>query len=228
MVVVVGIVAILVATVLSVATRINNQAKEQLTRSTIAIVTSALEQFGDYEYQYSHIDYSAFDFPLDCNDFVLSNPLIGQVGLQGTLANALGASSVVVMSVGGTFTHLPKYSGSEVLYFFLNRVPQSRQILEKIDSSLITNKDEQGNEMMISIDIGSGSRNYPLNRFIDPWGETLRYDYYMDLVKYQVIIGGNSTQYLNYIRDNKRAFPVVTSAGPDGIFGTGDDISNRD
>ena len=49
MVVVVAIIAILVSTVVSVVARIDSQAKEQLTRSTIVIISSALEQFGDYK-----------------------------------------------------------------------------------------------------------------------------------------------------------------------------------
>ena len=52
---------------------------------------------------------------------------------------------------------------------------------------------------------------YSLLRIIDPWGETLRYDYYDDYTE----------------PDEARNFPVITSAGPDGVFGTDDDIASR-
>ena len=198
---VVAIVAILVSMVIGVVTRIDSQAKEQLTEGTIAIVTAALEQFADYEYQYSTnstYDTLGFGFPVDCNL---------QPDLQIALADALGASSVTIVPIDN---HLDEYSESEALYFFLNRVPQSRQILNKIDNSLITNRDDYGYEMKISVDIGDVVRDYPLLRIIDPWGRTLRYSYY------------------DRFMDVFRTFPVITSAGPDGFFNTLDDISNRD
>ena len=63
----------------------------------------------------------------------------------------------------------------------------------------------------------------PFTRIIDPWGTTLRYDYYPE---YASII---LAQWLiiKYYRDSaKRTFPVITSAGADKQFETADDISN--
>ena len=206
-VVVVAIVAILVSTVISVAVRINSQAREQLAESTIAILDAALEQFSDYEYQYNNlvVDYSAFDFPLDCNSVL-------EPDLRIALADALGMSTPAeILPVGAAINHLPEYSESEALYFFLNRVPQSRKVLNKIDGSLITNRDDYGNEMMIRTTDDNGVvRNYPLARIIDPWGRTLRYSYY------------------DGVTGTLRTFPLVTSAGPDREFDTvGDNITNR-
>ena len=205
MVVVVAIIALLVSMVIRVATRTDNQSRERLTESTIAILTAALEQFGDYGYNYNKSsDYANFDFPLDCNGFP-------QIELQTTLENALGlvAGSVLIDPVG---SHDPNYSGSEVMYFFLSRVPQSRKTLDKIDSSLITNIGSDGREMSITV----GSKVYPLLRIIDPWGITLRYDYYNEW-----------ETNLTLRNEGKRTFPVITSAGPDRRFGTIDDISSR-
>jgi hypothetical protein len=113
------------------------------------------------------------------------------------------------ISIGGG-THDPNFSGSEALYFFLSKVPDSRKTLEKIDSSLITSKDKNKQDMTITVD----TKVYPFSRIIDPWGQTIRYDYYDedDLAK---------------IKESKKVFPVITSAGQDGEFGTDDDITNR-
>ena len=196
MLIVLAIIALLTSMVVGIAGRISNQSKEQLTRNTFALLNAALEQFRDYEYNYPHTNYSGLKFPLDCNDYPVA-------ALQTTLSDALGAANVLI--TGGT--HNPAYSGSEVLYFFLSRVPESRKTLDKIDSSLITNRDDNGNRMKIAIDIGGVVRVYPLLRIIDPWGETLRYSYYDGIVL--------------------RTFPVITSAGPDRDFNTPDDITSR-
>jgi len=201
MLIVVAIIALLTSMVIGIAGRISNQSKEQLTRSTFALLESALEQFRDYEYNYP-IPYSDLKFPLDCNDYPVA-------ALQTTLSDALGAANVLI--TGGT--HDPAYSGSEVLCFFLNRVPESRKTLGKIDSSLITNRDSNKQDLNITIAFPDGSsKGYPLLRIIDPWGKTLRYDYYDETT-------------LN--PDSKRTFPVITSAGPDRNFNTPDDITSR-
>ncbi len=142
---------------------------------------------------------------MDCDGFDADR-------LRETLEDALGAT----VSIGGG-NHNRYYSGSEALYFFLSKVPESRKTLDKIHrsdkqkgiGSLITNEDSDGVGIEISVD----GKVYPLMRIIDPWGNTLRYDYYDD---------PNNPK-----PDEARNFPVITSAGPDGIFGTNDDIKSR-
>ena len=218
---VVVIIAILASMVVGIATRLDNKSKEQLAQNTIAIIADALEQFADYEYSYNEFsiyvgDDFVFNFPLDCTNFTRAE-------LETTLRDALGATSVEILPADPTkpIVHNPEYSGSEALYFFLSKVPACRKTLERIDSSLITDEDNYGNQMIIKID----GRVYPLKRFVDPWlergkksktGKTLRYDYYDE---------GELTPALKY--DTRRAFPVVTSAGPDGEFDTLDDITSR-
>ncbi len=194
-----AIIAILAAMVIGIAARISSQGKEQLTENTFALLDSALGEFQDYGYNYD-APYSEFDFPLDCNDFDKND-------LENALEAAPGITNV--SSVGGDGTHDPNYSGSEALYFFLSRVPESRKTLDKIDSSLITNKDKDKRDMTITVD----GKEYPLLRIIDPWGTTLRYDYYDEDV-------------LPPNPNEARIFPVITSAGPDKEFGTADDISS--
>ncbi len=214
MLVVVAVIVVLASLVITTATHIRNQSDRQLTENTIATLTAALQQFADFGYRYNNsiIDYSDFDFPLDCNGF----PPAGPISIETTLEAAFGLlppANVLITDLSGStaFNYKPEYSGCEVLYFFLGKVPQSKKTLDKIDRSLVTDEDDYGNKMKVTID----GREYLLLRVIDPWGTTLHYDYYNEEV-FPV------TPYY------KRTFPVITSAGPDKTFGTADDISSKD
>jgi prepilin-type N-terminal cleavage/methylation domain-containing protein len=193
--VVVAIIAILTAITIGVASRINTQGKEQLTKDTIALLTAALGQFRDYGYTYSDPN---LKFPLDCNNFPDTD-----------LAAALGGTIS-----GGT--NDPCYSGCEAMYFFLNQVPECRLTLAKIDKKLVTNIGLDGGSMIITIT--ADGQIYPLYRVVDPWGTTLRYSYYNN---------GEEGPTSEPQPDSPRTFPVITSAGPDKIFGTADDIASR-
>lgn len=213
--IVVMIVAVLATLVVGITGRLDAQSKARLTRSTIAIVEAALREFRDYEYQYPNSAYAGFDFPLDCHQ----DPNNPADLLVETVAEAF-AIPVTYVSIAGPagFVHKEEYSGSEGLYFFLSRVPQCRKTLDEIDKSLITNEDDNGNPMEIIITVGAVSRNHPLLRIVDPWGRALRYDYYDERIP-----AANIGPRLR----SKRSFPAITSAGPDKMFGTDDDISGR-
>jgi prepilin-type N-terminal cleavage/methylation domain-containing protein len=207
--VVVAIVAILATMVISLAARIDSHGKERLTENTFALLNAALGEFQDYGYSYE-APYSEFDFPLDCNGFSKDK-------LENTLEDALGLGATDVSIIGDH--NDPNYSGSEALYFFLSKVPESRKTLDKIDSSLITNEDADEQPMKITIGSGEDAKEYSLLRIIDPWGETLRYDYYDEQPP--------PLSDLEDMLESVRNFPVITSAGPDRVFGTDDDITNR-
>jgi prepilin-type N-terminal cleavage/methylation domain-containing protein len=204
MLIVVAIVVILTTMVIGLAGRIDDQSKEQLTKNTIGIMTVALRQFHDYEYRYKAPIYTEFDFPLDCTFF-------NDAGIGNTVAGALGATSALVS--GGDLN--PEFSAGEGLYFFLSQVPECRKTLDRIDESLITNLGDVTNKQprIITITYPSGStKEYPLLRIIDPWGTTLQYKYYDNM-----ILDPRS----------KRTFPLIISAGPDKQPGNTDDISSR-
>ena len=198
--VVVAIMAILVSAVITVAVRTHQQADEQVTASTIEILSAALKEFGEYDYEFKGDDYIEHKFPPDCNDLSWS--------FEEILQDALGAVSIPAVTSGDNTNSV--YYGSESMYFFLNRVPQSRKILEQIDASLLTIKDVDGVNLTLNID----GKEYPLVRATDAWGKTLRYEYdFYDTADNEYI---------------KRTFPLITSAGPDGKFETeNDNITNR-
>lgn len=203
MLIVMAIIALLATMVIGIAAQLDSQGKTKLAESTIAILAGALDEFQDYEYSYAP-PYANFDFPLDCSVYPVDV-------LEQTLSGALGAASVEIAN--HDTAECLKYSASEVLYFFLSCVPESRKTIDRIDSSLVTSLNDVGATIEISIDGGPFS---PLFRFVDPWGVTLRYDYY------------DETEPDPILREKgKRTFPVIVSAGPDKKFGTADDISNR-
>jgi prepilin-type N-terminal cleavage/methylation domain-containing protein len=190
---------------------------------TIELVGNALEQFRDFGYEYKDDYYNGLVFPLDCNGFGIITGTFPYPNIPDTLHNALYSSNSLdppIITISGG-AHDPTFSSSEVLYFILSQVPDCRATLDKIDKSLLTNKGADGNPLTISIGTLPAM---PFTRIIDPWGTTLRYDYYPDYADYT----GTTDPYKVYRDSAKRTFPVITSAGPDKQFGTADDISSRE
>jgi prepilin-type N-terminal cleavage/methylation domain-containing protein len=198
MLVVIAIVAILATMVVGIASRIETGEKEKHCRSALALLTTALAQFHEYGLVYKGSDYATFTFPLDCNGF-------STMSIQSTLGNALGVGAENV-HISGTV------DPNEVTYLFLSMVPASRETLGKIDRKLIVSS---------TTTIGIGGASYLLFKVIDPWNTTLRYDYYDEQLP------PITTAKLNIMKNSKKNFPLITSAGPDGKFGTSDDITSR-
>jgi prepilin-type N-terminal cleavage/methylation domain-containing protein len=226
MLLVVAIIAILVSMVVGVAKRIDDQSKERLCRNSIALLGNALEQFRDFGYEYKSPDYADLAFPLDCNNLSTTN-LNSYLNLEIVLRNAIyPPSSVTFVNIYGAYD--PSFSGSTAMYFILSQIPDCRTTLDKIDKSLLTNLGTDGNPMTISIEGASVViATYPCTRIVDPWKKPLRYDYYPEFVDYLTEYpSGTWTNYLKDRNSAKKTFPVITSAGPDGVFDTADDISN--
>ncbi len=201
--VVAAIIVILITMVIVIATRIDTQGKERLTKNTIALLDAALGQFRDFGYEYSDPYYAELKFPPDCN---------GCMGfqLEGELEKALGFGLGDISITNDS--NDPNYSGCEALYFFLSRVPESKKTLDKIDKSLLTSKGFGGADKVIDVK----NKKYPLLRVIDPWSTTLRYSYYRN--NCENIPSSEPPS------GSPMAFPVITSAGADKQFGTADDI----
>jgi hypothetical protein len=226
MLIVIAIIVLLVGMVVRLTKRFDDQGKIRLCKSELALIDTALEQFHDFGYQYKDNDFTVLTFPLDCNG--MDPTVIGPYNLQNTLTNAIyPVPPVTTITTNPAYD--PNYTGSSVLYFVLNQVHECRTTLDKIDKSLVTS-DSNNNGPAITITITTAAVppatvTLPFNRFIDPWKKALRYDYYPDFKDYAS--GVWSPDYLNYRDSLKLTFPIVTSAGPDGVFDTADDISSR-
>jgi type II secretory pathway pseudopilin PulG len=204
MLTVVVIVAVLAAMVIGLTGRFEQRNKEGQVRATFSTLDAALEQFADYRFRYKDSDYEDFRFPLDCNGFDKGT-------VETTLEKALDETVIIINS--GSIEEQENYSGIEVMYFLLSRVPEGRKTLERIDRSLVLSNNADDSTRIIKV----GDRQEALFRIVDPWGKELRYDYY-DEEKMSV------SEWF----ESRRTFPVVTSAGPDGQFDTDDDISSRE
>ena len=208
MLVVVGVIVILVSMVIALASRFEDRGNERVIKSTFAMLDAALGEFADYGYEYKDEKYDGLRFPLDCNSF-------GKEQFEDEVEDALGLDIDDVEIIGAYDANSSVYSGSAGLYFFLSQVPDCRKVLDRIDVSLVTNKDKGGDPLRIKVD----EDEYPLNRIIDPWGRTIRYSYYDN---------GEEGPTNEPEMENPRTFPLLTSAGPDGQFGTPDDIKSNE
>lgn len=228
MVVVVAIIVIMATLVIGIATNIDNQSRKQLTQSTVAIINSALQQFQDYGYRYKADPavvpdqderefYLGLEFPLDCNDM----PVADIKDIMDKVSSTETSLTTFTFDTAGGYD--PNCSSSSILYYFLSRVPECRKTLDRIDGSLITNKGSSGGDMKIIVDSKSGTQMYPFFRIIDAWQNPLRYDYYDEDYYYDT---SSPVRFLS-MRKSIRTFPLITSAGPDKLFGTADDITNR-
>ncbi len=227
MAIVVGIVAVLVTMVVGVAKRIDNRAKERVTRETLALIDLALEQYRQFGYTYTfaltdtnpEMDfYRSLKFPVDFNSY-------NEVDIESGLADIFNLNAGDVSILPNNIHTFPEHSGCEVMYFFLSQVPECRKILGEIDDSFLTSEVSNNQSLYLTIQYTvSDIQEYPLIRIIDPWGQTLGYDYYKN--QYEIDSPPTSWQWRDG-QESRRAFPLVISAGADGQFGTDDDIQNR-
>jgi type II secretory pathway pseudopilin PulG len=221
MIIAVAIVALLAGIVLTSLTRIESKSKERLCEGTLETLNTALRQFRNYGYEYkvritattNEIEfYRSLKFPPDCNDYT-------QADVQIEIQKLLDLSILPTIASTTAEQYDPNDSCSAVMYFFLSRVPQCRETLGAIDRSLVkSDHNNDGKYLTIRVD----GREYPWLRVVDPWGTSLRYDYYINEQERPV-------SSLSWARrkDTVRTFPLITSAGPDKQFDTTDDITNR-
>jgi prepilin-type N-terminal cleavage/methylation domain-containing protein len=187
-----AVVLILISTLMGVGSRVKERAAIGLTKGMLETLTTALEQY--------YSDFGTFPFDTDTSvpeDGVLDAYLTAdlQNDLKGLVSSGLleeqdGSSPPVTIST----------ASSASLFWFLDRNPASRAIVEDVPQRLMTNKDANGTAVKINI----GGKDYDLPRYIDPWKTSIRYVY----------LPGT-------------AIPVLTSAGPDKIFDTPDDITSK-
>jgi len=122
--------------------------------------------------------------------------IFGNTEFEAFIGPVLGDDHPVDITVSGTEADW----SIGTLYYFLRQNLKSKRITDTINDSMISRKDNNG--VILSVEVNSSS-DVPMPRFIDPWG--------------------NSFIYRHSVGDS---FCRITSAGRDGVFGTGDDISN--
>ena len=147
---------------------------------------------------------------------LLATMVIGVAGRIDNQAKEKGVKSVFVLLEGaleeykefqGGFPGQPvkdfTYAAahSEFLYGELYSIPSSRKILEKVSDSLIKH------------DVDTGIVP-PVPEIYDPWGTSLDYRY---------VPGDNFPELISAGPDK-----VFRSPGPDGLFGTPDDVLSSD
>ncbi len=185
---VVAVLAILASLVVGVGRRLREQAEEGLAKGAIKVIMLALDEYYKFHGQYP---------------FEAIQPY-GLLELQKNDDGFDGTNDGVDGTVDTPLSHDDLYSSSEALFYFLDNTPNSRGLIGAISATLITNKGNNGLPLTITIN-GSPSA-IDLVRFIDPWGNSLRYTY-------------------NRATDT---FPLIESAGLDGDFTTvGDNITSK-
>ena len=132
MMVVIGIIAILATMVIGIASRIDNKAREQLCESTLVILSTAIQQFQDFDYEYPNEAYGDFKFPLDCNDFSKDD-------LTNVINDLYYVEGAGVFGFFSDKKHDDDYSGCEMMHFFLSRIPACREALENAPAGATLN-----------------------------------------------------------------------------------------
>ena len=207
----VALIALLAGGMFFVSGRAREQAKIELTKSTLAMLDTALEQYYDYGKTYPpDVEYAGPGTPPTRSLSYAFDPTGGAVLLSMNPSNpAYELDYVDAQSV-------------EVLYYYLNRVPQSRAILSKLHDAAISAKAvklDANNKPLASkptdptlVITITGVGDVGLFRVVDTWNMPLRYIRYRDPANLTV---------------ENTNFPLLRSAGPDRVFGTADDIVNR-
>ncbi len=190
--VVIAIISVLVTLSVGGGKMLKVQAEERLAEGGIEIIVTALELYYD--------DEGGFPFEADVSYGLAS---FENDAVPGNTITVTSGTIPVYNPLDPLRDSKPYYWSSQALYYFLTRSVNSNKLIATLSSRLVTNTDAGGVPIVAEVPTGT-TPAIDLLRFVDPWGNALRYTY----------INGNS-------------FPVIESAGSDGLFGTGDDISSQ-
>lgn len=180
---VIAVIAVLLSMVLGLGRRLRVQAQEKLTAGSLTILVAALEQYHDF----------TDAFPVAKRDIV-GTYTYDEVAMESNL--------------GGIITNVPDHDDfvrSETLYYYLNRVPNSRRLVDAISETLKTAEESPKSGVYRQFQpTDATAAPFNLVRFIDPWGNALRYEY-----------------------EPTMTFPAIVSSGADGEFDNNDDVSSK-
>ena len=203
--VVIGIIAVLAGGMVKLGQYVQEKARIRNTEGTISILCNALEEYrnnkdigGDFDYP--EPPYYISDIT-DINNWesffeAFLNLPQNQVEIQNSVNHLNFSWDDAADLPGGELAERRVALASiEFLYFCLEDVPECRAILNKLPAEATGNDDEDW------VDNLATTQQRALMEVNDAWSNPIRY-------LYQGV--GN--------------FPLLISAGPDGVFNTEDDI----
>jgi prepilin-type N-terminal cleavage/methylation domain-containing protein len=203
--IVVAILAIMASGMFVVSSKVRQQAQVKSVRGTLAMLDAALEQYYDFDKSYPpDVNYAGAGYTRDIQSAVKLQP-----------ADTIVGPYISPPAAGYDVSDYDDAYSVAVLYYYLNRVPQSRLVLKNLADAAVSAKavkfDSQGKPIqsrmqdpnaLITVNVQSIS----LFRIVDSWNMPLHY--------------------IRKANDDKN-FPLIRSAGPDKVFGTEDDIVNK-
>jgi prepilin-type N-terminal cleavage/methylation domain-containing protein len=204
----VAIVLILATGFFIVSGKAKTQSDAALVRETLTAMDTALQEYYDFTHTY----------PPDVNYAGTGNSRSLKDALHLSGYPMPGDPCVVPPTAGYQID--PQAESIEVLYYYLNRVPQSRRILDDLSTAAVTSRavrlDASGKPVASQIAdpnllITINGQNVSLFRVVDVWNMPLEY---------------LRVRQSPYTTENTN-FPLIRSAGPDKVFGTADDIVNK-
>ena len=179
--VVIAIIVIVIAGMVTVGAHVRTKAQIQTTETTIGLLVSALTLYEDSEGGYPDVTYPGDLYP----------PGDVTIGTHGDFIWD-DAEDLTATEQGDRIDALASIEG---LYYWLDQVPDCREILANLPETATANDD--GDAVFVD------GRTKSLIEVNDAWGGP---------IWYEPGVSGSGN------------FPVLTSAGPDGVFGTADDI----
>jgi len=204
--VVIGIIMILITGIIKVAQSVQVKAKIKNTKSTISLLCAALEEYRDVKNTSGN-----FGFPRELVSGLpsdLMSALQAYLGVLWTASDLTGHLSPspkwkdweYLLEKGKGDERLLARASIEYLYCCLYDVPECQVMLNRLGSDVTSNDDNDWiGEQVTSV--APIRQKRPLIEVNDAWGHPLRYRWQGE---------GN--------------FPLISSAGEDGVFDTADDI----
>ncbi len=200
--VVIGIIMILITGMIKVAQSVQVKAKIKNTKSTISLLCAVLEEYRDVRNTGGN-----FSFP-NGNPADLVNALRAYLGVLWTASDLTGhllpspkwKDWEYLLEKGKGDERLLARASIEFLYLCLESVPECRAMLNRLGSDVTSNDDNDWIGEQVT-PVAPIRQQRPLMEVNDAWGHPLRYQWQGE---------GN--------------FPLISSAGEDGIFDTADDI----
>jgi len=214
--VVMGIAAILLAVMVKVAGSVFTNTKIKNTKSTIKVLVNALEQYKEEgqaslgnrfqfpnpnPYDIPHANYAFLRIPEALNQHYYDSP--GGPFAYGAEADHFKPN----WKDGSKLSHEQQQeviyarATMEVVLLILDRTPGCKTVLNKLPGTALVNADR---DYILDHTKPNNEQQQSLLEAVDAWETPLRYD---------------------YVPNN---FPILRSAGPDGVFDNADDIISNE